>query len=304
MKYDQRLEGRTIVVTGGGSGIGKGAARRLAAEGASVAIFDVRPEIGDEVAASIRADGGTAIAIECDVADEDAVTSSVARTVDEFGGLFGLFANAGTAGQGWVHETALADWEKILAVNLTGPFLCCKHTLPHMIEGGRGSIVMTSSIAGSVAGAGGSALSYSVSKAGLIAMARQIAVDYGDHDIRANAIQPAGVVDSNLGKHAAEDAADTTTPPVRMKRPRPWIPLRRAGHPDEYGATVAFLMSDDAGYITGASIPVDGGYSRDLITPRGGGGRCLRGRWSPCRRSSTRSSSPEGTRTTRVRACG
>lgn len=261
MNLDNRLAGRTIVVTGGGSGIGKGTAERLAAEGAAVAIFDVRHQIAEEVAAAVRADGGRAIAIGCNVADEGDVAAAVAATVEEFGGLFGLFANAGTAGQGWVHETTLHDWHAVLDVNLTGPFLCCKHALPHMIEGGGGSIVMTSSIAGSVAGAGGSALSYSVSKAGVIAMARQIAVDYGDHEIRANAIQPAGVQDSNMALHAAQDRADSTTPPVRMKRPRPWMPLRRAGHPrDEYGATVAFLMSDDAGFITGAAIPVDGGY--------------------------------------------
>jgi NAD(P)-dependent dehydrogenase (short-subunit alcohol dehydrogenase family) len=175
--------------------------------------------------------------------------------------LYGLVANAGTAGRGWIHETSLEDWHFVLGVNLTGPFLCAKHSLPPMIEGGGGSIVMTSSIAGSVVGAGGSAVSYAVSKHGVIALAKQIAVDYGAKGIRANAIQPSGVDETNMPKHAAEDQEAATTPGGRLPRPRPWLPIRRAGKiKDEYGATIAFLLSDDAGYITGSAIPVDGGY--------------------------------------------
>ena len=130
-----------------------------------------------------------------------------------------------------------------------------------MIEAGGGSIVMTSSIAGSVVGAGGAAASYTVSKHGVIALAKQIAVDYGAQGIRANAIQPAAVDESNLPKHAGEDRQRATTPVAKLPRPKGWLPIRRAGRiKDEYGATIAFLLSDDAGYITGAAIPVDGGY--------------------------------------------
>jgi len=261
MNLEQRLAGTTTFVTGGGSGIGKGAAERISQEGGAVAIADIRLGIAEEVAASIRADGGKAIALECDVADEAAVADAITKTVDEFGALTGLFANAGTAGLGWLHETTEEDWRAVLGVNLDGVFYCCKHAIPHMIEGGGGSIVVTSSIAGSVAGAGGSNVSYTVAKAGIIGMIRQIAVDYGPHNIRANAIQPSGVEGSNMGKHAAEDHADQTTPRERMRRPTPWMPIRRQGHPrDEYGATVAFLLSDDAGFITGVQLPVDGGY--------------------------------------------
>lgn len=146
-------------------------------------------------------------------------------------------------------------------MNLTGAFLCAKHAIPHMVAAGHGSVVVTASIAASVIGAGGSAVSYAVSKAGLVQLARQIAVDYGSQGIRANAIQPAGIEGSNLGRHSAEDNAAHSRPPAKLPRPRPWLPIRRAGHArDEYGATVAFLLSDDAGYITGAAIPVDGGY--------------------------------------------
>ncbi|TFH16017.1 MAG: SDR family oxidoreductase [Acidimicrobiales bacterium] len=262
MNLDNRLAGTVTLVTGGGSGIGRGACERIAAEGGAVTVADIRPALAEEVASAIRAEGGQALAVTCDVANEDEVAAAVATTVAEFGSLSGLVANAGTTGVGWVHETAIEDWHFVLGVNLTGPFLCCKHALPHMMQARRGSIVMTSSIAGSVAGAGGSAASYSVSKAGVIALARQIAVDYGDYGIRANAIQPGAVEGSNLGAHALEDREKQVNPGTeRMKRPKPWIPLRRLGHfRDDYGATIAFLLSDDAGFITGAQIPVDGGY--------------------------------------------
>jgi NAD(P)-dependent dehydrogenase (short-subunit alcohol dehydrogenase family) len=257
----KRLEGKAVIVTGGGSGIGKGACQRIAEEGGLVAVADIRTSLADEVAAQINGAGGTAIALACDVAEEDQVAKMITATVDAFGGLHGMVANAGTAGSGWIHETTLQDWHFVLGVNLTGPFLCAKHSIPHMIDGGGGSIVMTSSIAGSVVGAGGSAASYTVSKHGVIGLAKQIAVDYGSNGIRANAIQPAGVDDSNLAKHAGEDRQRATTPAARLPRPKAWLPIRRAGKiKDEYGATIAFLLSDDAGYITGPAIPVEGGY--------------------------------------------
>ena len=257
----KRLEGKAVIVTGGGSGIGKGACQRIADEGGLVSVADIRGHLAREVAAQITGEGGHAIALTCDVADEKQVAEMVASTVDAFGGLHGLVANAGTAGSGWIHETTLEDWQFVLGVNLTGPFLCSKHAIPHMIEAGGGSIVMTSSIAGSVVGAGGAAASYTVSKHGVIALAKQIAVDYGAQGIRANAIQPAAVDESNLPKHAGEDRQRATTPVARLPRPKGWLPIRRAGRiKDEYGATIAFLLSDDAGYITGAAIPVDGGY--------------------------------------------
>jgi NAD(P)-dependent dehydrogenase (short-subunit alcohol dehydrogenase family) len=256
-----RLAGRVVLVTGGGSGMGKGVCERIAAEGAAVAVVDIREHLAADVAAAIVDAGGRAVAIACDVSDEAQVAAAVERTVGELGGLWGLVANAGTAGRGWIHELTLDDWNFVLGVNLTGAFLCAKHAIPHLLAGGGGSIVVTSSIAGSVVGAAGSAASYAVSKAGVIQLARQIAVDYGDRGIRANAIQPSGIADSNLARHAAEDRARQTTPPADLPRPKPWLPIRRAGHPrDEYGATVAFLLSDDAGFITGTAIPVDGGY--------------------------------------------
>lgn len=260
MPDKKRLENKAVIVTGGGSGIGKGACLRIAQEGGAVAVADIRYELAEEVANEINAAGGQAIAIACNVAEEKEVATMVHETIKAFGSLYGLVANAGTAGSGWIHETTLEDWQFILGVNLTGPFLCCKHALPAMVEAGSGSIVMTSSIAGSVIGAGGAAASYAVSKAGVIQLARQIAVDYGSQGIRANAIQPSGVQDSNLGKHVREDREGRETPAAQLPRPKAWIPLRRQGTLKEYGATIAFLLSDDAGFITGVTLPVDGGY--------------------------------------------
>lgn len=257
----RRLDGKVVIVTGGGSGIGKGACERIAEEGGAVGVVDIRGNLALQVAEQINATGERAIPITCDVADEAQVAAAVAETVDALGSLHGLVANAGTAGAGWIHETTLEDWQFVLGVNLTGPFLCAKHAIPHMLKAGKGSIVVTSSIAGSVIGAGGSAASYAVSKAGVIQLARQIAVDYGPQGIRANAIQPAGVLESNMGKHVTEDLKRQTTPITKLPRPTPWLPISRAGHTkDEYGAAIAFLLSDEAGYITGTSLPIDGGY--------------------------------------------
>ena len=123
------------------------------------------------------------------------------------------------AGSGWIHETTMTDWQFVLGVNLTGPFLCAKHSLPHMMTGG-GSFVVTSSIAGSVVGAGGAA-AYTVSKHGVLGLVKQIAVDYGQHGIRANAIQPAAVQGTRLAAHAAEDRAKATTHASATTAPKP-----------------------------------------------------------------------------------
>ena len=257
----KRLEGRPVIVTGGGSGIGRGTCLRIAEEGARVAVADIRPQLAEETVEEIRAAGGEAIALPCNVTDEDQVADMVGRTVSEFGGLWGLVANAGTSGSGWIHETELADWNFVIGVNLTGPFLCSKHAIPHMITGGGGSIVMTSSVAGTVVGPGGAAASYTASKHGVIGLAKHIAIDYGNDGIRANAIQPSAVHNLNFGKHVREDQQGAKTPQAKLPRGPGWLAIRRRGRAKEdYGATIAFLLSDDAGYITGASLPVDGGF--------------------------------------------
>jgi NAD(P)-dependent dehydrogenase (short-subunit alcohol dehydrogenase family) len=259
--FAERHAGAAFIVTGGGSGIGEAAARRLAAEGARVAVADVRAETAEAVAGAIREAGGEAIAVRCDVACEDDVRDMVARSSEAFGAVHGLFANAGTAGAGWIHETALADWQRVLSVNLTGTFLSAKHVLPELIRQGRGVIVTTGSIASVVIGGGGSAASYAASKGAILQLTKQIAVDYGAQGIRAACVCP-GAVTTNLARHAREDReADTTPREAPLPRHPHWTPMRRAASPDEIATVVSFLMSDEASFVTGSAVFPDGGLT-------------------------------------------
>ena len=256
-----RLQGRRVVVSGGGSGIGRAASLRLAEEGARVAVLDKRGALAEAVSEEIGSAGGEALGIECDVGAEEQVTDAIARASQSLGGVDSLFANAGTAGAGWIHETTLADWESVLRVNLTGVFLLAKHCIPLMLEAGQGAVVTTGSIASVVVGAGGSAASYAASKGGVLQLTRQIAVDYGARGIRANCVCP-GAVKTSLGDHSREDQENSTTPAnERLPRQRPPVALPRVADPGEIASVVAFLLSDDASFVTGSAVMADGGYT-------------------------------------------
>ncbi|MAE93896.1 MAG: short-chain dehydrogenase [Deltaproteobacteria bacterium] len=259
----RRLVGRRVFLTGGGSGIGHATALRLASEGAAVAVADKRAESAQAVAREIEASGAKALACALDVGDEAQVRRGVAEAADAFGGLDSVFANAGTAGSGWIHETSLADWEAVIRTNLTGVFLTAKHTLPHLLEAGGGAVVTTASVAAHVIAAGGSAASYAASKGGVLQLTKQIAVDYGDQNIRANCLCP-GAVKTGIATHSGEDIRGQTTPvPEGGRLPRALFrpPMARVADPSEQAAVVAFLLSDDASFMTGASVLVDGGYT-------------------------------------------
>ena len=248
-------------MTGGGSGIGAATARRLAAEGAKVVVADVRGPTADAVAHEITDAGGEAIGVQCDVSSEGDVEALVAKAVDRFDMVNGLFANAGTAGRGWIHETLLTDWQRVLTVNLTGMFLCAKHVLPELLKQGGGVIVTTGSIASVVIGAAGSAASYAASKGGVLQLTKQIAVDYGAQGIRAVCLCP-GAVKTNMGQHVVEDRqADRTAQETPLPRPKAWTPIPRPSEPDEIAAVVSFLMSNEASFITGSAVFADGGLT-------------------------------------------
>jgi NAD(P)-dependent dehydrogenase (short-subunit alcohol dehydrogenase family) len=255
----RRLAHRRALVTGGGSGIGRAVAFRLAAEGAAVGVVDVRDGAAEAVATAITDDGAKAFAAVGDVASEASVEASTAQIVAALGGLDTVVACAGLAYQGTTHGTSLDAWETMVRVNLTGVFLTVKHALPHLVDAGGGSIVTIGSVASLVAA--GQSSAYDASKGGVLQFTRAVAVEYVEQGIRSNCVCP-GVVATDLGANtrAITDQADTSG----HRRPaadRLDVPMSRSSDPSEIAAAVAFLCSDDASFITGVALPVDGGFT-------------------------------------------
>jgi NAD(P)-dependent dehydrogenase (short-subunit alcohol dehydrogenase family) len=260
----RRFEGRVALVTGGASGIGRAVAARLAAEGARVVIADIDAEAGERVAASDEA----LTFVRTDVSRGDDVERLVATIVERFGRLDAVHANAGIETPPlFLHDTPDEWFDRAIAVNTRGIFLTCKHAIRHMLERGEGgSIVCTSSILDP--GAFAKIAVYSISKAAVGAIVRAIAVEYATHGIRANAVLP-GATATPLVEREIADAQD---PVVQRKMIEGLQMMKRLGQPSEIAAAVAFLLSDDASFMTGASVPVDGGClaalpGPDVLTP-------------------------------------
>ncbi len=249
-----RFTGKSIIVTGAGSGIGRAAAKLFASEGGQVIVAD-KTDGADETAAMIVAAGGVAHAVQIDAGNEDDVIRTVALAVEKFGGLDVMFANAGiSGGMANIFDTDVALITEVLRVNLIGPYLAIKHAAPKIAERGGGAIVLTASVAGIRSGAGSPA--YSASKAGVINLAKVSAQQLSGSNVRVNAICP-GLTETGMTKPVFDYAREAD----KMDKVGRLNPLRRGAQPEELAKVAAFLASDDASYVNGQAIAVDGGLS-------------------------------------------
>jgi NAD(P)-dependent dehydrogenase (short-subunit alcohol dehydrogenase family) len=260
----RRFVDRVAVVTGGGSGIGRATALRLAAEGARVAVVDRSREGADETVRLVAAAGGAARAFACDVADSASVRDAAAAVEAAFGGVDVLANVAGvgdTAGMEGIEGVSDERWALTLAVNLSGPFHWCRAVLPGMAARGRGAIVNVSSLAGRSKSANGG-MAYSASKAGLLGLTRHLAFDYGPRGVRVNAICPGGVDTPMIragGVRAARSEEEANARAARIAAYGFFMPIKRLSTPEEQAAVIAFLASDDASYVNGVALDVNGG---------------------------------------------
>lgn len=249
-----------IVITGAGAGIGRATALLCAESGFALALIDRAVGAARGVARDAEGLGSpTALALPCDVSDEDQVQDALRQTVDRIGAPTGLLANAGIEVNAPAHQTDRVDWDRVLAVNLTGVFLTCKHTLAAMLAAGRGgAIVCTSSPSAFVGFAGGGNGAYGASKGGISAFVRSLALDYAPFGIRVNAVVPGGT-DTDL-LHPGLSGPERAAARERVQRlAQEQVPLGRLGQPREIAHAVRWLLSPEASYVTGAHLVCDGG---------------------------------------------
>ncbi len=260
-----RLAGKRALITGAGSGIGRGAAVRFGAEGASVVCADRDLPGAETTVALIEKEGGTALACRADVSVEADAERMVAETVAAFGGLDVLYANAGIPGVGTGADTSLADWERVIGVNLTGVFLSDKHALRQMLAQGTGGSLVNQASVGGLVGVAGIA-PYAAAKAGVIGLTRQLAVEYGPSSIRVNAICPGTVptplVLSTYAERGGYGTGTGETPEeaLELQRARRF-PLGRLGTEDDVAWAAVYLASDESTWVTGQVWAVDGGMT-------------------------------------------
>lgn len=251
-----RLDGKVAVVTGGCGGIGSAAARRFAAEGASVVIADVDDPRGKEAAAEI---GG--LYTHCDVTSAEEVAALFRGAVDAYGRVDVAFNNAGISPpeDDSILDTGADTWQRVQQVNLTSVYLCCQAVLPYMLDQGAGSIINTASFV-AVMGAATSQISYTASKGGVLAMSRELGIQFARQGVRVNALCPGPVNTPLLRELFAKD-------PERAQRRLVHVPVGRFAEPEEIANAALFLASDEASFVTASTFLVDGGISAAYVTP-------------------------------------
>lgn len=249
-----RLPSQVALVTGAASGIARAVAIRFAREGAGVMVADADERGGTETAAEIQAFGGKALFARLDVSDPDQVRQVVEMTIADLGDLHVLFNGAGILAYGTALETTEESWNRMMAVNLTGTFLCARAALRHMVEKGRGVIINVASTTGSH-DACARAAAYVTSKGGVTLLTRSMAIDYAGHGIRVNAICP-GPTDTPMLRSALT--------PQELEAFAKTFPMNRLGRPEEIAGAALFLASDDASFVTGAILHVDGGQTAEV----------------------------------------
>ena len=252
-----RLDGKVVVITGAGGGIGREAAILFSGEGASVCVADVSAEPGEETAAACR----EAFFQPVDVADSGSVEAMYAATAERYGGIDVLYNNAGImpADDASVLDTAPETWERVLDVNAKGVFLCCKHGIPHLLERGGGSVVNVASFV-ALMGAATSQIAYTASKGAVLSLTRELAVEFARRGVRVNALCP-GPVETPMLMRLFEDD------PAAYERRRVHLPMGRLAKAREIALGALFLASDESSYVTGSTFLVDGGLTAAYVTP-------------------------------------
>jgi len=247
------LEGKVAIITGAGSGIGRATSKIFAREGARLVLADVVEDGGKQTLAMVADTGKEAIFVKTDVSNQSDVDALIAKAVETYGHIDCAFNNAGIEGKnGLTHECDRENWDRVIAINLTGVWLCMKAEIAQMLKQGKGGALVNTSSGAGLAGVRGMP-AYVAAKHGVAGLTRAAAIEYGKHNIRVNAVCPGPIrtpmMDRLLGKRPDAEA--------RFARGGP---LKRLGEPSEIGETVAWLCSDHASYVTGLPMPVDGGF--------------------------------------------